>query len=118
MSGECPGSGTSGRTSRSRRQLQLPARLHECACVLLPRGLVEVDRQEEARLVEEQWIHAGHEHSQVADTRRDTPVRVAGADRVAVLRSSGMVDQTGLSWNHLGGVLVEAKALWAQASAL
>jgi hypothetical protein len=29
-----------------------------------------------------------------------------------------MVDQTGLSWNHLGGVLVEAKALWALASAL
>lgn len=27
-----------------------------------------------------------------------------------------MVDPTGLSWNHLGGALVEAKAIWAVAS--
>jgi hypothetical protein len=29
-----------------------------------------------------------------------------------------MVHQTGLSWNHLGGVLLEAKAIWALASSL
>lgn len=29
-----------------------------------------------------------------------------------------MLDPTGWSWNHLGGLLAEAKAIWALASVL
>ena len=44
-----------------RRELQLTARLQERSRVLLPSVLVEVNRKEEARLVLQHRVHAGHE---------------------------------------------------------
>jgi hypothetical protein len=41
------------------RQIQPAARFHECECIRQPTAFVEIDGQEEARLVQEHRIDAG-----------------------------------------------------------
>jgi hypothetical protein len=55
------------------REIQAPTRFHAGERVLLPPGLVEIDREEKARLVEEQWIHAGDERLASGILAREVP---------------------------------------------
>lgn len=61
------------RALERRRKIQTPARTHEGERILLPTGFVEVDREEEARLVQEERIHARDERLAIGILAREVP---------------------------------------------
>src|SRR5690606_17921398 len=64
---------TGSRALERRGKFEAPTRRHEGERILLPAGLVEVDREEEARLVREKRIHAGDEWLAIAVLAGEVP---------------------------------------------
>ncbi len=81
------------RAFERRRQIETPTRVHEGEGVVLPPGFVEVDCEEEARLVEEQGIHAGDEPLAIGILAREVPANdLIGDRKEATVGTLGALD--------------------------
>jgi hypothetical protein len=75
------------------REIQAPTCSYESERVLLPPGFVEIDREEETRLVEEQWIHAGDEGLSSGILAREMPANdLIGYRQEAAVGTVGAFD--------------------------